>query len=374
MRAKLRKAFTARSSGRSKVLAFIANFPTLFLVPSRIIREDQNPRAVLYDAPMKPIHLLLVFLLPVLPAAANVICEQSDDVIVIKRDGRHVLTYQKKDKVPQGVDPKYARSGFIHPISTPSGRVLTDDYPLPHHSHQHGLFFAWRKGKFEGEEVNFWEHTKETTVRHEKVLEILNEGEIAGFRVQLAHVHGKKKVLDETWTVLVHNDTGFIDFKSAQTCATDSPLTLTKYHYGAMALRGARDWSDLEFEKAQKEAKKSGGKPSVPEPCSMLTSEGRTREDGNHTRPEWVCMTGPINGEPVAITLIPHPSNFRHPQHVRLHPNMPYFCFIPTVDEPFQIKPGKIYVSRFRIVAEDGKPDVERLKKIQTDYMKVRPR
>ena len=83
-------------------------------------------------------------------ASADVHCKQIGDTIVIKRNGKHVLTYQISDAVPDGVEPKYARSGFIHPITTPSGKVLTDDYPLPHHSHQHGLFFAWRKGKFKG--------------------------------------------------------------------------------------------------------------------------------------------------------------------------------------------------------------------------------
>ncbi|MEM0895364.1 MAG: PmoA family protein [Verrucomicrobiota bacterium] len=301
-------------------------------------------------------------------AETEVSCEETDAAIVVHRNGLHVLSYQKTDAVPEGVDPRYARSGFIHPIKTPSGKVLTDDYPLPHHSHQHGLFFAWRKGTFEGQEVNFWEHTKGTTVRHEKVLEIMNEEGEAGFRVQLAHVHGEKIVLHETWTVLVDAETGFIDFTSKQICATGSPLTLSKYHYGAMALRGTREWVDLEFEKAQKVAGKTGKEPGVPEPCTIITNEGKTRLDGNHSRPEWVCMTGPIDGQPVSITLIPHSSNFRHPQHVRLHPNMPYFCFIPTVEEEFQIRPGENYVSRFRAVAEDGSPDVARLKEIHGAY------
>ncbi|MEM9478878.1 MAG: PmoA family protein [Verrucomicrobiota bacterium] len=299
---------------------------------------------------------------------AEVTCEESETEIVIHRNGQHILSYQKSDTVPEGVDPKYARSGFIHPIKTPSGKVLTDDYPLPHHSHQHGIFFAWRKGTFKGEEVNFWEHTKGTTVRHEKVLGIINEETTAGFRVQLAHVHGEETVLHETWTVLVDAETGFIDFTSEQTCATGSPLELSKFHYGGMALRGSRAWVDLEFEKAQKAASKNGEEPGIPEPCAIVTNEGKTRIDGNHSQPEWVSMTGPIDDEPVSITLIPHPSNYRHPQHVRLHPNMPYFCFIPTVEEAFQINPGETYVSRFLIVAEGGEHDPARLEQIRSAY------
>ena len=300
---------------------------------------------------------------------AEVICTQSADHLVIKRNGRHVLTYNKTDSVPDGVDPKYARSGFIHPISTPTGRILTDGYPLPHHTHQHGIFFAWTKASFEGKEVNFWEHTPNgATVRHDKVLELTNKEAFAEFRVRLVHVRGEKEILHEIWTVRVHAKNGFIDFTSEQSCATKSPLILHKYHYGAMAIRGSRQWFDLDFEKAQSAATKNGTKLKVAEPCEMLTSEGHTRANGNHTRPQWVSMTGLIDNEPVALTLVPHPSNFRHPQHVRLHPNMPYFCFIPTVEKGFRIEPNKPWISRYRIVAQDGKPDPARLNKIQSTF------
>lgn len=297
--------------------------------------------------------ILGTFFLLTATGAADVVCKESDDEIVITRNGKHVLTYLKTAKVPPGVDAKYGRSGFIHPISTPSGRVLTDDYPVPHHSHQHGLFFAWRKASFEGNELNFWEPSK-AVVRHEKTLEIMNEKGVAGFRVELAHVHGARKVLREAWTVKVSAETGHIDLKSEQSCATASPLTLEKFHYGGMAIRGTRQW----FRDAH--TSKGAPKDEFVEPCTMITNEGKTQANGNHSRPRWVSMTGKIDGAPASITFIPHPSNFRYPQPVRLHPKMPYFCFIPTAEKPFKIEPGTPWISRYRIVAEDGKPSTLR--------------
>ena len=294
---------------------------------------------------------------------AQVACEQTETDIVIKRHGKHVLTYNKTDTIPAGVDSKYARSGFIHPISTPSGRILTDGYPLPHHGHQHGLFFAWRKATFEGEELNFWEHG-EATVRHDKVLEIINDQESAGFRVQLAHTNKAKTILHEIWTVRVHAATGHVDLTSEQTCATTSPITLNKFHYGAMAIRGSRQW----FQDAHTSAGKGALKDEFVEPCTISTNEGLTQKDGNHSRPQWVCISGAIDGAPVALTFVPHPTNFRYPQHVRLHPSMPYFCFIPTVEEPFQIVPGEAWVSRYRIIAQDGQPDSAKLNEIQKAF------
>ena len=50
----------------------------------------------------------------------------------------------------------------------------------------------------------------------------------------------------------------------------------------------------------------------------------------------------------MSAAVICSPKNFRAPQHVRIHPNKPYFCFAPMVEGPFQIAPGKKYVSRYR--------------------------
>lgn len=295
---------------------------------------------------------------------AEVACHENETGIVITRAGRHVLTYQKTIQVPEGVDPKYGRSGFIHPISTPSGRVLTDDYPVPHHAHQHGLFFAWKAASFEGKKLNFWEPEKGTTVRHDKVLQVINEEAHAGFRVQLAHLSGERKVLREVWTVTVRADTGHIDFTSEQLCVTQSPLTIEQFHYGGLAIRGSRQW----FRDAHTSAGKGALKDDFVEACQLLTDEGLTQADGNHSRPRWVSMSGKVDGTEVSITLIPHPSNDRYPQHVRLHPEMPYFCFIPTVDEPFTIEPGKPWVSRYRMVAADGQAEAITLEAIQNSF------
>ena len=314
--------------------------------------------------PMKTLPLLAaVLLFTSIPALAGVVCEEGADQLVVMRDGRQVLSYQKTIRVPAGVGPEYGRSGFIHPIATPSGRVITDGYPVPHHAHQHGLFFAWKKATFEGETLNFWEPGP-ASVRHEKVLEVINEDALAGFRVELAHVNGDRTILRENWTVKVHADTGHIDFTSEQRCVADSPLTLDKIHYGGMSIRGSRQW----FPDAQISAGKGAVKDEFVAPCAILTSEGLTQANGNHSRPRWVCMSGPVDAAPVSITLIPHPTNFRHPQHVRLHPAMPYFCFIPTVEEPFQIEPGKPWVSRYRIIAEDGAPNTAKLDAIQRAF------
>src|SRR5206468_817402 len=59
------------------------------------------------------------------------------------------------------LDPVFARSGFLHPLATRSGLVVTDDFP-PDHAHQHGVFFAWVNPTFRGRPTDFWNQAKRT--------------------------------------------------------------------------------------------------------------------------------------------------------------------------------------------------------------------
>jgi len=166
----------------------------------------------------------------------------------------------------------------------------------------------------------------------------------AELQVEIAHLaltkSGERQpALTETWRVRVFNssDPFIIDINSVQTCATEAPLELPEYHYGGMAFRGARPWS---FGKA-----------------TFLTSEGKDRASGNHTRPQWTAITGQIEGRDYTFWGCGHPTNFRHPQPVRLHPDMPYFCWAPEVLGDFTITPGKPYESAYRFFVHAGQTD-----------------
>ncbi len=139
------------------------------------------------------------------------------------------------------------------------------------------------------------------------------------------------------------------DIESSQSCACESPVTINKYHYGGMALRGARQWF-------------GDGR------CEFLTSEGKSRADGNHTRPRWCEMFGKLGDHESGIAVLCHPNNFRAPQPVRLHPDKPYFCFAPMVLGAFTIEPGKPYVSAYRYYVHTGKPDAKVNEALWNDF------
>ncbi|MEO0476317.1 MAG: PmoA family protein [Planctomycetota bacterium] len=270
---------------------------------------------------------------------------------------RPILSYNVTT-VPSPIEdaPWFSRSGFIHPVYSPEGRVVTDPFPADH-PHQHGLMFAWTSSEYEGQKVDFWNaKKKQGKIEHVKTI----QADANTIKVELRHkiIGGKHKgttVLNETWTVtrVEHDTLNIFDLVSVQTCATDKPLTVNKHKYGAMCIRGPARWSTGD---------------------AMLTSEGKSQKEGNHTRPDWVALFGEAvrHGETdtqlAGIAAMAHPDNKHGPQPVRLHPEMSYFCFAPMIHDGFQIKPGEPFISKFRFVTYDGKPDPKTLDAIWKQY------
>jgi len=306
-------------------------------------------------------------------------CRDDGRQLLLAVGAHPVLQYQQAlVESPPGLPSIYRRSGQIHPLFDPAGRILSDDFP-PDHAHQHGMFFAWVHSNFEGRDLDFWNQNKGTArIDHQRVVSIAGGPVCAEFVVALRWTdlvapHGPMPVLDETWRVRVYNiaEHFLIDLESRQTCAGDSPLTLPKYHYGGMAFRGNRQWYDAAIEKQVSKLIGHAGPAElakVARKYDYLTSDGKTWLDGNATRARWVEIHGLIDGRPSGAVVLGHPRNFRAPQPVRLHPGKPYFCFAPMILGDFAIEPGKPYVSRYRYYVHTGEPDRAVNERIWNDY------
>ena len=283
-----------------------------------------------------------------------------------------MLTYRRTVvEPPTGIDPVYRRSGYIHPLLTPSGKEITGDFAADH-AHQHALFFAWVNTTFAGRKVDFWNQATRTgRVRSLEVLETRSGPVFTSFTVRLRHedltaANGPAPVLEEVWTVLAFNvdpasGRFVVDFASTQTCAGPTPLEVNKYLYGGLGLRANSQWFD---------PKAKGEDPPDPSrsgESNFLTSEGKHRTDGNHTRPRWLDLSGKLEGAFAGLTVLDSPRNFRFPQPVRLHPNKPYFSFAPAVEGGFTIAPGKPYLSMYRLILHDGPPEVKTIERFWND-------
>ena len=253
--------------------------------------------------------------------------------------GRTILTYQAATAdSPDPASPWYARSGFIHPVRTPSGRIVTNDFPADH-LHQHGLMMAWTSALINGRKVDFWNsHKKEGRVEHVETVRADADTIVVKLRHLNDTVQPPETVLLETWQItrVPHPTMHVFDLVSTQACVMPQALQIKKYHYGGLCVRGAAGWA---------------------EGLTVTTSGGRNRADGNHAREKWVAMSGVVDGAPCGLACLGHPNNFRAPQPVRIHPEMPYFSFAPAVLGDFEITPDAPFISRYRFVAFDGAPD-----------------
>lgn len=279
---------------------------------------------------------------------------EKDGQLQLTHKSHSLLNYHTQPSTPPaGIAAHYSRSGHIHPLMVPGGRPITAEYPSDH-PHQNGVFFAWVNTTFDNHEVDFWNLGKQLgRVRHKRLVESKSGELFAGFAAELEHVDqtsGGTVVLNETWNVMAFpmqdGDREFylVDLESKQIAASDKPLMVNEYHYGGFGWRGSTEWlSD------SKDTRQAG--------CTFLTSEGFDRVKGNHTRPEWVAVTGVIGGESCSIAIFGHPSNLRYPQPVRLHPSKPYFCFAPCVIGAFEISKEKPLTSRYRVVTHAGLAD-----------------
>jgi len=309
---------------------------------------------------------------------------ETEAAISILLGDQPVLTYHKSNTFPPaGIDQDYSRSGYIHPIYSPRGSIVTGHY-APDHPHQTGLFNAWVNTTFRGHTVDFWNRKANLGwVAHRKVNFVRSSPERAEFSVELDHVdisqpEGPVTVLHETWHVTVHAAVkpGFIiDLISTQRCATADPLIIHEYRYGGMAIRGCDEWFTNAAAAAAKqyttafETDPNAVPPGIDEMNhDFLTSEAKGRFDGNHSRPNWVDLHGVVDGQMSGIAIMNHDQNFRSPQTVRLNPSKPYFCFAPNVNGTFEIVPGKDFVSRYRLLIHDGPPRPAQLDRFWTQY------
>lgn len=298
--------------------------------------------------------LALTLFLPSLAPAADpqVAVQREGKQLVFRAGEREILRYQAEpgDFPRPGIQEAFRRGGYLHPIHTPAGRVVTDDYPA-NHLHHHGIWAPWTKTEFEGRKPDFWNMGAQTgRVEFVALDKVWEEKGRAGFtaRHQFVDLLPKpsKVALQETWEVVVAAaDDGtprhVIDFTSTQTCATSSPLTLPKYHYGGFGFRGNGAWNGAAA-------------------CRVLTSAGETdRIKANESRGKWCWIGGAVDGQTAGVTILCHPENFRFPQPMRMHPSEPFFCFAPQQLGEMAIVPGAPYVSRYRIIVADGEPTPE---------------
>lgn len=284
-------------------------------------------------------------------APADVTSENQGSTLRFTSAGQPICDYQMEPgEVPEGVDPVFKHGAHLHPIYSPSGKLVTGNHPEDHRWHR-GVWFAWTKTEFGTSHPDFWNMGKvgeklAAEVRFDKLIHSTPNSFTSQHSFLDHSQTPDQKVLTETWDVSVAQKTldgtltNIIDLTSTQTCATNQPLKLPTYHYGGLGVRGNLAWNPVDA-------------------VTMLTSEGHDRKSGDATKAKWVHIGGQVDGTPTGIAILIHPTNFRFPQPLRLNPKNPQLCIAPSQDGDWSIEPGKPYLSKYRLLIFDGKPNAQ---------------
>lgn len=279
--------------------------------------------------------------------------EDDGKALTVMADDKNVLSYRYATiSPPEGVSELYSRSGYIHPLWSPEGEVITRIQPSDHY-HHYGIWNPWTKTDFEGREIDFWNlGDGEGTVRHKAIPQTIEGDVFGGFEAFLNHVDltapsGEKIALNEKWEVKVwnadpENDVWLIDFVSTLNPATESPLTIKAYRYQGFSLRATEKWSD--------------------ETATLLTSEGKDKSNGNATRARWTDINGVSHVGTSGILFMTHPGNQNFPEQLRIWPEGAnggeenvYFNFNPAQEQDWKLNPGSSYSLKYRMMVYDGK-------------------
>ena len=294
---------------------------------------------------------VLLIICPVVVLAQQI--SKSEEGTTISIDGKPVLTYvHMETPPPEGVDPIFTRSAFIHPLVSPGGQVLTRIQPEDHY-HHYGIWNPWTRTRIGDKGVDFWNlGAGMGRVRFASYLDREEGKDFARFSVAHDHIYylddgSEKTAINETWEVKVvpvNDQLYVVDMKVILNSPLEGGILLEAYRYGGgLGYRATEKWGS--------------------DNSTVLTSEGKTREDADGTGARWVRIEGEssVPEGRSGILFLSHPDNRAHPEPMRMWPPDQYdrkanlfFEFCPIRHQEWPLKQRKDYTLNYRMVVFDG--------------------
>ncbi len=222
----------------------------------------------------------------------------------------------------------------LFPLHTASGVTVSRGFPLnpranerTDHPHHIGIWFNY--GDVNG--LDFWNNSyaikpedkpKYGSIRHQKIIKAEGGKTKGTLVVETNWVdHQNNVLLKETTTfVFSGNATDRIVDRTTTLTAQNSKVTFADNKEGVLGIRVAREL-EIPSDKPEifTDAKGIPTKVAVLNndgvTGNFLTSEGKTGNDVWGTRGKWCMMYGEKDKQPVAVTIIDHPSNPGYPTY-----------------------------------------------------------
>jgi hypothetical protein len=289
--------------------------------------------------------------------------KDTEKAIVLTKNGRTALQYNyARLDPPPGVDSAFGRDGgYLHPVWSPEGNVLTCIQPRDHY-HHFGVWNPWTRVEYDGKMYDLWNiGDKQGTVRARSVEETCGGYVFSGFTALLDHCifnEGTEKVImNEYWKVKIWNvPDGFLwDFESRLTPSVSLPILLKAYRYAGFGWRGAPEWTK--------------------DNCEMMTSEGKTRPEIDGTNARWIYVAGSTKTGRSGLLFMGHPENYNFPEPLRIWDQNSnggrgdaFINFAPTKNKDWELRPDGHFVLKYRILTFEGNMTAEQANRLWYDF------
>ncbi len=293
------------------------------------------------------------------------VAKGTDEVVLKNPEGKPLLTYRYTVKVPpEGVDSAYGRAGYIHPLQTLSGKVLTSIQPADHY-HHYGLWNPWTHVEYKGKLYDLWNiGDKKGTVRFVEFADLFYNEKEAGFEAVHDHVifdgNSETVIIRENWRIAVSQldaNRYVCDIHSTLTPATDTDVILKEYRYAGLGFRATPEWTNTNSD--------------------VLTSSGKSRKNADGSLERWAIVSGQLGNGKGGILFLSHSDNYNFPEPIRVWPEDAnggrgdqFFNFSPTKNMDWILEAGTTYTLQYRLVIFDGTLSADEAEQIWQSFAK----
>jgi hypothetical protein len=292
--------------------------------------------------------------------------------------------------------PTTLKKPVLYPIRTAKGTLITRGFPLDprkgervDHPHHVGMWL--NHGDVNG--LDFWNNSdaikadqapKMGTIYHQKIIHTKNGADEGELTVETAWMTPDNKQL-------IKETTQFIFRGGADSRTIDRITTLTALDQQVVfkdskeAFLGMRMTRALEqpAEKAEVFTDASGKATPVPVldntgvTGKYISSEGKQGDDVWSSRGKWTMLGGSVEGEPVTVAILDHPSNVGYPTHWHAR-GYGLFAANPLGDKQFNepkafdftLEPGKSVTFKYRVLILGGPSTPDRIEREYQTFAK----
>jgi hypothetical protein len=268
--------------------------------------------------------------------------EISPTGLELSEGGKPVFVYNFGMILAPGFPETMRRSSYLHPVYTPDGTLITDDFN-PNHPHHRGISWMWPDITVDGKKGDIWTVKGPFQQRFVSWKARETDAAQAKLAVENGWFDGDRKIVTEDVEIIAHpaaEGKRILDF-ALRFEAVDRPVQVVgtadgKKGFGGFCFRFATP--------------DGGGNKTV-----IRTDKGISEKDGVMDRHPWTEISGIFKGKPAGGRIEDAPSNPGYPNNGWLmrHQLCALNASYPGLT-PVTLVPGKPMLLKYRVILFSG--------------------